>query len=152
MVAGSAAVHGWMAGDMLARTACCLAPVMLLFMNLPAPSQPSAPSSSASTASRTAVWWSRGLNGFLLGLCALLVALSYYTFTLYCENFGCIGKGLLWMLWAVFTTVGWVVALVVRAWQRRRGLGTRVSGFALGVLSVMGAGHLVYWLGTSALR
>ena len=85
--------------------------LVLLFMNLPAPSQPSAPSSSAPTASRNVVWWSRVLSGFLLGLFALLVALSYYNFTLYCENFGCMGKGLLWMLWAVFATMGWLVAL-----------------------------------------
>lgn len=96
--------------------------------------------------------WSRVLDGFLLALCALLVALSYYSFTLYCENFGCIGRGLMWMLWAVCATVGWVVAWVVRAWQRRRGLGTRSSGLAFAGISVIGAGHLLYWLGTTALR
>ncbi|MFN3439959.1 MAG: hypothetical protein ACK41V_19840 [Acidovorax sp.] len=137
---------------MLGRTACRRFVLVLLFMNLPAPSQPSAPSSSAPTASRAVVWWSRVLNGFLLGVCALLVALSYYNFTLYCENFGCMGKGLLWMLWAVFATVGCLVALVVRAWQRRRGLDTRASGLAFGMLSVMGAGHLLVWLGTTVLR
>ncbi len=98
------------------------------------------------------VWCARVLNGCLLGLCALLVALSYYNFTLYCENFGCMGKGLLWMLWAVLATVGWLAALGVRAWQRRRGLGTRASGLAFGVLSVMGAGHLLVWLGNTVLR
>lgn len=121
-------------------------------MNLPAPSQPSAPSFSKPPASRAVVLWSRLLDGCLLTLCALLVALSYYNFTLYCENFGCMGKGLLWMLWAVFTTVVWVVALVVRAWQRRHGLDTRASALAFGMLSVMGAGHLLVWLGTTVLR
>lgn len=121
-------------------------------MNLPAPSQPASTSASILTASRAAVWWSRVLGGFLLGLCALLVALSCYTFTLYCENFGCLGKGLLWMLWAVCAAIGWVAALVVRAWQRRRGLGARASGLAFALLSVMGAGHLLYWLGTTVLR
>lgn len=125
---------------------------MLFFMSLPAPSQPSASSSSAPPVSRTVVLWSRLLGGCLLTLCALLVAMSYYNFTLYCENFGCMAKGLLWMLWAVFTTVGWVVALGVRAWQRRRGLDTRASGLAFGMLSVMGAGHLLVWLGTTVLR
>ncbi len=99
-----------------------------------------------------AVWVSRILNGLLLGLCVALLALSYYTFTLHCESFGCIGVGLLWMLWAVCVAVGWVVALVVRAWQRRRGLGSRVSGWASTVLLVMGVGHLLYWLGNMVLK
>ena len=99
-----------------------------------------------------AVWVSRTLDVLLLGLCGLLVALSYYSFTLYCESFGCIGRGLMWMLWAVAAAVGWVVAAVVRAWQRRRGLGARASGLAFAVISVMGVGHLLYWLGTTVLR
>ncbi|WP_298214944.1 hypothetical protein [Acidovorax sp.] len=103
-------------------------------------------------ASRALVWWSRVLDVFLLGLCALLVALSYYSFTLYCESFGCLGVGLLWMLWAVCAAVGWVVAWAVRAWQRRCGLGTRASGLAFALIWVMGAGHLLYWLGTTVLR
>lgn len=122
-------------------------------MNPPAPLQrPGSSRSSAPSPSRAVILWSRALNSLLLGLCALLVALSYYNFTLYCENFGCMGKGLLWMLWAVFTTVGSVVALVVRAWQRRRGLGARASGLAFALISVMGAGHLLYWLGITVLR
>ena len=122
-------------------------------MNPPAPMQPSdSPPSSAPSASRAVILWSRALDGFLLGLCALLVALSYYSFTLYCENFGCMGKGLLWMLWAVFAAVGWALALAVRAWQRRRGLGTRASALAFTLISVMGAGYLLYWLGTTVLR
>ena len=88
----------------------------------------------------------------LLGLCGLLVALSYYTFTLYCESFGCLGVGLLWMLWAVLAAVGWAAALVVRAWQRRRGLGSRVSGLASTALLVMGVGHLLVWLGKMVLK
>ncbi|GEM_PF-1328548 len=137
---------------MLGRTACCRATVVLSFMNLPAPPQPSAPSSPVQPAPRLWVWWSRVLDVLLLGLCVLLVALSYYSFTLYCENFGCLGKGLLWMLWAVFAAMGWLVALGVRAWQRRRGLGTRASGLAFALLSVMGVGHLLVWLGTMVLR
>ncbi len=121
-------------------------------MNPLAPQPSSDDASSAPRASRAAVRGSRVLDGFLLGLCALLVALSYYSFTLYCENFGCIGRGLMWMLWAVTAIVGWVVALVVRAWQRRRGLNARVSGLAVTLISMMGAGHLLYWLGTTVLR
>jgi len=142
----------WLDGRRYAGSHGLLPCPVVLFMNLRAPSQPAAPSSSVPTASRTVVWCARVLNGCLLGLCALLVALSYYNFTLYCENFGCLGKGLLWMLWAVFAAVGWVVTLVVRAWQRRRGLGARVSGLAFTVISVMGVGHLLYWLGTTVLQ
>lgn len=119
-------------------------------MDTPLPSSPLPP--SPAPISRAAVWVSRTLDALLLGLCALLVVLSHYSFTLYCENFGCLGKGLLWMLWAVLATVGWLVALVVRAWQRRRGLGTRGSGLAFALMSLMGAGHVFYWLVNTVLR
>ena len=119
-------------------------------MNMPLPSPPL--SSSSAPISRTAVWVSRTLDVLLLGLCGLLVALSYYSFTLYCESFGCIGVGLMWMLWAVLAAVSWVAALVVRAWQRRRGLGARVSGLAFTLITVMGVGHLLVWLGTTVLQ
>ena len=119
-------------------------------MDTPLPSSPLSP--SPAPISRAAVWVSRTLDVVLLGLCALLVVLSHYSFTLYCENFGCLGKGLLWMLWAVLATAGWLVALVVRAWQRRRGLGTRASGLAFALVSVMGAGNLLFWLVTTVLR
>jgi hypothetical protein len=92
------------------------------------------------------------LDSFLLGLCALLVALSHYSFTVYCESFGCLGRGLLWMSWAVVTAAGWVLAWGVHAWQRRRGLGVRASGWAWAFLSAMGAGHFLYWLGSTVLR
>ena len=123
-------------------------------MNLPTPSQPPGWSSSSAepAASRALVVCSRVLDVFLLGLCALLVALSYYSFTLYCESFGCMGRGLMWMLWGVCAAVGWVVAWLGHAWQRRRGLGTRASGLVFALLSVMGTGHLLYWLGTTVLR
>ena len=119
-------------------------------MNMPLPSPPQ--SSSPPPISRMAVWVSRTLDVLLLGLCGLLVALSYYTFTLYCESFGCLGVGLLWMLWAVLAAVGWAAALVVRAWQRRRGLGSRASGLASTALLVMGLGHLLVWLGKMVLK
>lgn len=98
--------------------------------------------------SRTARGLGRALDGLLLALCALLVALSYYGFTLYCESFGCLGRGLVWMLWAVLAAGGSAVALGVRAWQRHRGLPTRTSGAALALLLTLAAGHGVYWLVT----
>ena len=119
-------------------------------MNMPLPSPPL--SSSSAPISRTAVWVSRTLDVLLLGLCGLLVALSYYSFTLYCESFGCIGVGLMWMLWAGLAAAGWVAALLVRAWQRRRGLGSGVSGLVFALVSVMGAGHLLVWLGKMVLK
>src|SRR3989344_2451264 len=66
-------------------------------MNTPLPSSPQ--SSSSAPISRRSVWVSRTLDVLLLGLCVALGGLSYYTFTLYCESFGCLGVGLLWMLW-----------------------------------------------------
>lgn len=119
-------------------------------MNTPLPSAPLSPSSAP--ISRRAVWVSRVLDVLLLGLCGLLVALSYYSLTLYCESFGCIGVGLMWMLWSVATALGWVLAWVVRAWQRRRGLGARISGYVWAFVSLMGAGHALYWLGNTVLR
>ncbi|WP_225585155.1 hypothetical protein [Acidovorax sp. ACV01] len=119
-------------------------------MNTSLRSSPLSP--SPASISRVAVWASRTLDVMLLGLCVVLVALSYYSFTLYCENFGCLGVGLLWMVWAVLATVGWVGALVLRAWQRRRGLCGRASGLASRALLVMGVGHLLYWLGKMALK
>ena len=79
----------------------------------------------------------RGSGWLLLGLCALLAALSFHGFTLYCENFGCIYRGLVWVVWA---------------WQRRRGFSTRASGLALVLLLAMGVGHLLYWLLTTVLK
>ena len=94
----------------------------------------------------------RGSGWLLLGLCALLAALSFHGFTLYCENFGCIYRGLVWVVWAVLAGVGLVAALAVRAWQRRRGFSTRASGLALVLLLAMGVGHLLYWLLTTVLK
>ena len=119
-------------------------------MNTPLPSSPQ--SSSSAPLSRRAVWVSRTLDVLLLGLCVALGGLSYYTFSLYCESFGCLGVGLLWMLWAGLAAVGWVVALVVRAWQRRRGLGSWASGLASTALLVMGVAHLLVWLGKMVLK
>ena len=78
-----------------------------------------APASPAAAVppSRTAQRVGRVLDGLLLALCVLLVALSYYGFTLYCESFGCLGLGLVWTLWAVLAAGGSAVALGVRAWQ-----------------------------------
>ena len=107
-----------------------------------------APASPAAAVppSRTAQRVGRVLDGLLLALCVLLVALSY------CESFGCLGRGLVWMLWAVLAAGGSAVAVGVRAWQRHRGLPSRTSGAALALLLALGAGHGVYWLITTALR
>ena len=106
---------------------------------------------AANPPSRAAQGLARALDALLLVLCTLLVALSYYGFTLYCESFGCMGRGLVWMLWAVLAAGGSAVALGVRAWQRHRGLSTRASGGALALMLTLGAGHGAYWLVTTAL-
>ncbi|WP_236749171.1 hypothetical protein [Acidovorax carolinensis] len=119
----------------------------------------SSSSSAASVVVPGATFWSRSLTRLLrgsgwllLGLCALLAVLSYHGFTVYCENFGCIYLGLIWMVWGVLAGVGLVMALLVRAWQRHRGFSTRASSWAVVLLLAMGAGHLLYWLVTTALR
>lgn len=116
-------------------------------------------STPASVVAPAATFWSRSLTRLLrgsgwllLGLCALLAALSYHGFTVYCENFGCIYLGLVWMAWALLAGVGLVIALLVRALQRHRGFSTRASGWAVVLLLAMGAGHLLYWLLTTAMR
>ena len=116
--------------------------------------QPSSSSSSSVVVPAATIWSRsltrllRGSGWLLLGLCALLAALSFHGFTLYCENFGCIYRGLVWVL----AGVGLVAALAVRAWQRRRGFSTRASGLALVLLLAMGVGHLLYWLLTTVLK
>jgi hypothetical protein len=88
----------------------------------------------------------------LLVLTVGLAVLAWSTWQLRCENFGCIYRGLVWVVWAVLAGVGLVAALAVRAWQRRRGFSTRASGLALVLLLAMGVGHLLYWLLTTVLK
>ena len=113
---------------------------------------PSSAFPAASFLSRLFTRLLRGSGWVLLGLCAVLAAFSYHGFTLYCENFGCIYLGLVWVVWAVLAGGGLAIALLVCTLQRRRGFSTRVSGLALVLLLAMGAGHLLYWLGTTVLR
>ena len=82
----------------------------------------------------------------LLVLTVGLAVLAWSTWQLRCESFGCTFVGVVWValagLWAAVLLLGVVLA----ALQRRRGLGTRASTWALGLLLALGAGHLLYWL------
>ena len=82
----------------------------------------------------------------LLAATVGLAMLAWSTWQLRCESFGCTFVGVVWValagLWAAVLLLGVVLA----ALQRRRGLGTRASTWALGLLLALGAGHLLYWL------
>ncbi|MDY0108204.1 MAG: hypothetical protein RBS27_16110 [Giesbergeria sp.] len=93
--------------------------------------------------------WNRVLRHAGAGLLAAtagLAGLAWSTWQLRCESFGCTFVGVVWValtgLWAVVL----ILALAFGAAQRRRGLGTRASAWALGLLMALGAGHLLYWL------
>ena len=104
---------------------------------LPAPLVP------ALRAAWTAVLLHAGAG--LLVLVAVLAMLARYTWQLRCESFGCTFVGVIWValagLWAALLLAG----LVLAAAQRRRGLGTQASAWALGLLVALGVGHLLYW-------
>ena len=63
-----------------------------------------------------------------------------------CESFGCTFVGVVWVVLAVLWAAVLLLGVVLAALQRRRGLGTRSSTWALGLLLALGAGHLLYWL------
>ena len=88
----------------------------------------------------------------LLAATAGLAVLSVASFRLRCESFGCAYVGIVWVvLGAMWGLVLGLSALVVWA-QRRRGLSTRLSRLVLAALALLGAGHLLYWLGSTVLQ
>ena len=114
---------------------------------------PVAPSAAtpATPAARAAAWvralWSLGLALLAAGLGAL-AWLSYVGFTLRCEGFGCMGRGIVWAGWCglwlgvlfLSLLLGWSAAHAApRAWQR-------VPGWASTGLLLAAAGHLLVWV------
>jgi len=83
-----------------------------------------------------------GLLAATLGLAVL----AWSAWRLRCEGFGCTFVGVVWVVLAGLWAATLVLALALGAAQRRRGLGTRASAWALGLLLALGAGHLLYWL------
>ena len=86
----------------------------------------------------------------LLAATAGLAVLSYATFHLRCESFGCTFVGVAWVALAALWALALCLAAVVRWAQRRRGLPGRLSNAALAALALLGAGHLLYWLARTA--
>lgn len=82
----------------------------------------------------------------LLVLTVGLAVLAWSTWQLRCESFGCTFVGVVWVVLAVLWAAVLLLGVVLAALQRRRGLGTRSSIWALGLLLALGAGHLLYWL------
>ncbi len=82
----------------------------------------------------------------LLALAVGLAILAWSTWQLRCESFGCTFVGVVWVALAALWAAVLLLGVALAALQRRRGLGTRSSTWALGLLLALGAGHLLYWL------
>jgi hypothetical protein len=87
----------------------------------------------------------------LAGIAAAIYALAWIALAvsgamlwrMYCESFGCIGKGIAWFAWAV----GFVVALGVGYLARRSYKGPAHAGlrYLLALQAVAGVALVVYW-------
>ncbi len=82
----------------------------------------------------------------LLVLAVGLAILAWSTWQMRCESFGCTFVGVVWVALAAPWAAVLLLGVALAALQRRRGLGTRSSTWALGLLLALGAGHLLYWL------
>ena len=62
---------------------------------------------------------------------------------MYCEGFGCIGKGIAWFAWAS----GFAISLVVGFLARRSCRGTAQAGlrYLLALQAVAGIALVIYW-------
>ena len=88
----------------------------------------------------------RHAGGGLLAATVGLAMLAWSTWQLRCESFGCTFVGVVWVALAALWAGVLFLGVVLVALQRRRGMGTRASACALGLLLALGAGHLLYWL------
>ncbi len=79
---------------------------------------------------------------FVAGLVALIV-FGIMLWRMYCEGFGCIGKGIAWFAWSA----GYAAVLVLGVAARRtyRGTGARYIHIGLILQLVVGAALLAYW-------
>jgi len=106
------------------------------------------PSLAEPPASRAQRVWAgvlRHAGAGLLALVAVLAMLAWSTWQLRCESFGCTFVGVVWVALAALWAGVLLLGLVLAALQRRRGMGTRSSAWALGLLLALGVGHLLYW-------
>ena len=95
----------------------------------PLPAEP-----PASRAQRVWAGVLRHAGAGLLALVAALAMLAWSTWQLRCESFGCTFVGVVWVALAALWAGVLLLGLVLAALQRRRGMGTRSSAWALGLL------------------
>ncbi len=81
---------------------------------------------------------------YAIGLVALLVSAAAI-FRTYCEGFGCIGIGILWMAWAGAYVAWLLLGVVAQARARQKARGTALAGRLFGGQVVVGAALLAYW-------
>jgi hypothetical protein len=79
---------------------------------------------------------------YVLAWIALAVS-GVVLWRLYCEGFGCIGKGIAWFAW----TIGFGITVVVGFLARRSYSGTAQAGlrYLLGLQAVAGVALVIYW-------
>lgn len=77
---------------------------------------------------------------------AVLVVLAVATLRMYCEGFGCIGRGIAWFAWACGYAVVLVVGGVLRWRFPPRVRWRAVLRLALALQLVLGVGLLATWL------
>lgn len=116
------------------------------------PSKPPFPCAEAASgpAARPAGWvralWGLGLALLAAGIGAL-AWLSHIGFTLRCEGFGCMGRGVVWAGWCGLWLGALLLSLLLgatghaapRAWRR-------VPGWVATGLLLAAAGHLLVWV------
>lgn len=73
-----------------------------------------------------------------------LAASGAMLWRLYCEGFGCIGKGIAWFAWSIGYAVVLAVGLVAR--RACRGRADRRLRYGLAVQVAAGVFLVVYWL------
>ncbi|HAU58198.1 MAG TPA: hypothetical protein DCW87_12035 [Comamonadaceae bacterium] len=96
-------------------------------------------------AQRAWAWVLRHAGSGLLAVTVGLAILAWSTWQLRCESFGCTFVGVVWVALAALWAGVLLLGVVLVALQQRRGMGTRSSAWALGLLLALGAGHLLYW-------
>ncbi len=74
---------------------------------------------------------------------ALVIALALWCATKHCEGIGCLGVGLVWMVWAVLYAVVLMTGLLLRRRARGRGAVARASLWAHVATGMVAA---AYWM------
>lgn len=87
------------------------------------------------------------LGGAAVAYAVGFVALAVWgamLWRLYCEGFGCIGKGIAWFAWSIGYAVLLIVGLI--AWRACGGRAGRALRYGLAVQAAAGVFLVAYWL------